>query len=203
MCFLYKGDYQSPDTKPFLPLLLAHAKIYALAHYKDVKPLKALALHRLKAALVDNAIEPEAIVELVRYVYLNTDSLRTGEEPMRRMVLYFVASNRVLESSEMKLLLSEEGGLSREFVIEIKFYEQMVKKEDAQVGLEATRRELLALREKVRSLDQERAMEKATRESFQASFSSSQQEVTTLTAEIRLLGAEVARQKRKGGKGYP
>lgn len=81
--------------------LLAHAKVYHLAHYKAIVPLQAMALQHLLDTL--SRINPivaasgshnvGGIVELARYVYENTDHLENHEEPLRRLVSYFVASN--------------------------------------------------------------------------------------------------------------
>lgn len=126
--FLYIGDYQVPDPGPLSdveesgrasvqpsegrsPLtglkppepsygnhLLAHAKVYALAQYKALEALKALAFRRLDAALLSvYTIKPghhvlaKYVIELLGYVYSHTDSLASSKEPMRELVLNYAA----------------------------------------------------------------------------------------------------------------
>lgn len=87
------------STFDFGETLLAHAKVYSLAHYKAITPLKALAQERLSRVLI--ALHPMGgnphlasnIVDLVTYVYENTDSLANSAEPLRNMVSNFVVLN--------------------------------------------------------------------------------------------------------------
>lgn len=88
--------------------LLAHAKVYHIAQYMEILPLQATALQHLLDTLSSmNPIVASSgshnvggIVELARYVYANTNHLENDEEPLRRLVSYFVASNfSVLKST--------------------------------------------------------------------------------------------------------
>lgn len=99
--------------------LLAHAKVYHLAHYKAIDPLRALALHHLLASLwridpVDPATGSHniaGIAELAHYVYENTDHLDNNEEPLRRLVSDFIARNfSALESNSKMVDFLGEGG---------------------------------------------------------------------------------------------
>lgn len=83
----------------FEETLLAHAKVYALAHYKSITMLKALAQERLSSVLFalhplnHNPHLPTNIVSLATYVYENTDSLANSAEPLRNIVSNFVVLN--------------------------------------------------------------------------------------------------------------
>jgi len=88
-----------PADHHFGDLLLAHAKIYALASFKSIENLKRLALDRtLRTLTALGPIEsksPEVtyITELLKYVYENTISISLGREPMRKLVVRFTALN--------------------------------------------------------------------------------------------------------------
>lgn len=83
----------------FEETFLAHAKVYALAHYKSIDALKALAQERLSRILLKlHPMGPNPhlainIVNLATYVYSNTDSLSNSEEPLRNIISQFVALN--------------------------------------------------------------------------------------------------------------
>lgn len=82
-------------------ILLAHAKVYQLAHYREIDPLKALALGYLQQTLLRiHPVGPDAgshtigrIIELTRKVYENTDHLENDEEPLRGLISSFIAEN--------------------------------------------------------------------------------------------------------------
>lgn len=96
--------------------LLAHAKVYHLAHYKAIDPLRALALQRMDHTLdqvnfTNGLVALVPIVEFVRYVYANTDHLDNHEEPLRRLVSNFVARNfQAIQSAPSITRLLSEGG---------------------------------------------------------------------------------------------
>lgn len=107
------------------PVLLAHAKVYALAQYKGIFTLKALSLERLLMTLMSiDSIQTGwhyqitiNIVELLRYVYSHTDSPKKSEEPMRKIVSQFAALNfRDLQTREMGELMSEGGDLVKDLM---------------------------------------------------------------------------------------
>lgn len=87
------------STFDFEEILLVHAMVYSLAHYKAITVLKALAQERLLRVLV--ALHPMGgnphlatnIVRLATYVYENTDSLTNSAEPLRNMVSNYVVLN--------------------------------------------------------------------------------------------------------------
>lgn len=88
-----------PAQHEFDDVLLAHAKVYALAHYKGVDLLRTLACKRLHLVLSRlHPLQPAShiagnIVDFVSYVYANTDTLLNSEEPLRKITAQFVALN--------------------------------------------------------------------------------------------------------------
>lgn len=92
--FLYRGTYSGPETKVLSEALLEHAKVYMLAHYKDVKRLRELALEGIQEGLAKDAakdVYSGAVVELLRYVYSHTQFLTSSKEPLRELVSQFTA----------------------------------------------------------------------------------------------------------------
>lgn len=83
----------------FEETFLAHAQVYALAQYKSIAALKALAHDRLSRTLLKlHPLGPNPhlaanILSLATYVYANTDSLTNSEEPLRRLISQYVAHN--------------------------------------------------------------------------------------------------------------
>lgn len=83
----------------FKELFLVHATVYTLAQFKSIAPLKALAHGRLSRTLLKlhplgcNPHLATNLVSLATYVYANTDSLTSSEEPLRRIVSHYVALN--------------------------------------------------------------------------------------------------------------
>lgn len=110
-----EGRYDYGDA------LLSHAKVYHLAHYKAIDPLRMQALQLLLDLL--SRIDPMdvssgsdnagSIVDLARYVYDNTDNLENHEEPLRRLVSHFIASNflALRSTSDIARLLGEGGDI--------------------------------------------------------------------------------------------
>lgn len=110
-----------PATCSFGEALLAHAKVYHLAHYKAILPLQMLALQHLLDTL--SRIDPidttsgshnvESIVDLARYVYQNTDHLENEGEPLRKLVSHFIGFNFLAlnSTSHLAQLLSEGGDI--------------------------------------------------------------------------------------------
>lgn len=109
--------------------LLAHAKIYCLAQYKSVGALRTLALRRIHLVLLKiDPLTPESdntavmnALELINYVYTNTDSLVSSEEPLRKLVSQFAAHNiQVLQShQEMTNMISEGSDFVNELMPKI------------------------------------------------------------------------------------
>lgn len=83
----------------FEETFLTHATVYTLAQYKSIAALKSLAYGRLSRTLLKihplgrNPHLATNIISLATYVYANTDSLTSSEEPLRRIVSQYVALN--------------------------------------------------------------------------------------------------------------
>lgn len=94
--WLERVDTENFDFKE---LFLVHATVYTLAQFKSIAPLKALAHSRLSRTLLKlhplgrNPHLATSLVSLATYVYANTDSLTSSEEPLRRVVSQYVALN--------------------------------------------------------------------------------------------------------------
>lgn len=156
--FLCTSDYPNPlRTEPLSRIFLAHAKVYALAQYKDVEALKTLSLARLKSSLVNgNTIEPAAFIELARYVYSNTDSLEDTGEPMRQVVSEFAASNyENLQTEDMALLVREEVDFRFDLQAERKLYAERAERHAVEKRLKDARLEVENLKRKVALLEAE------------------------------------------------
>ncbi|KAF8540029.1 hypothetical protein BDD12DRAFT_881313 [Trichophaea hybrida] len=101
-------DYEEP--------FLAHAKLYALAQFTDITPLKLQCINRL-AALLDEirwiercSAAADNFVKLARYVYESTDSMAHREESLRVVVSSFAAFNfERLDCPSMMALMAEGG----------------------------------------------------------------------------------------------
>jgi hypothetical protein len=112
-------------------LLMSHAKIYVLAQYTGITSLNANALRRLKGELCklqDMTLHLTSpvignIIELVQYVYTNTDRLVSKEESFRRTVSTFCAHKFLEMQGEGFRALLEEGG---DFVGD--FWEKVARK---------------------------------------------------------------------------
>lgn len=111
------ADFEPRDN--YNNVLLAHAKVYCLAQYKSVSALRTLALRRIYLVLLkidpltpesDNAAVMNAI-DLINYVYTNTDSLVSSEEPLRKLLSQFAAHNiQVLQGRQEMTDIINEGG---------------------------------------------------------------------------------------------
>lgn len=108
-----------PARHDYGETLLSHSKIYQLAHYKAIDPLRAQALECMRHTLsrIDK-IDPATgshnitrIVALTRDIYRNTDPLENHKEPLRSVTSHFIARNfAALRSSlEMMDFLSKGG----------------------------------------------------------------------------------------------
>lgn len=110
-----EGRYDYGDV------LLSHAKVYHLAHYKAIDALQMQALQHLLDLL--SRIDPMEIssgsdnagniVGLARYAYDNTDHLENHEEPLRRLISHFIASNysALRSTSDLAQMLGEGGDI--------------------------------------------------------------------------------------------
>ncbi|KAL0635221.1 hypothetical protein Q9L58_005867 [Maublancomyces gigas] len=110
-------DPFDPNDYDFQDILLAHAKVYALANYKSVDTLRALALKRLLLTLSRlNPLQPAShilinIVDFASYVYANTDCLSNSQEPLRKLTSQFIALNfGVFQTEPRAIELVAQGG---------------------------------------------------------------------------------------------
>lgn len=106
VCF----DYQ--------PALLASAKVYAMANYFLLPELKNLAIQRLQETLglVGWPAPESTMVALIEYVYAHTDGQIGEEEPLRKLVTTFAASNYAnLQGPQFRTLMSDGG----DFVVDL------------------------------------------------------------------------------------
>lgn len=105
--------------------ILSNAKVYCLAQYISTSTLRALALKRiflllLKIDPLPRQTESDAILnslDLVNYVYSNTDSLVNSEEPLRKLVSQFTAHN--LESLQQREELTHLMSSCSDFLSEL------------------------------------------------------------------------------------
>ncbi|RPA98727.1 hypothetical protein L873DRAFT_1790115 [Choiromyces venosus 120613-1] len=108
-------------------LFLCHAKIYALANYKDIQRLKRLALERMLKTLTalgtiqNGPREVTYITELLKYVYENTTSLVSSREPMRKLVVRFTASNLTTLNfdNEISVLMGTNADLAKDLMSDV------------------------------------------------------------------------------------
>lgn len=110
-------DPFDPADYDFHDILLAHAKVYALANYKSVDTLRTLALKRLRLTL--SRLHPLQsashvlinIVDFASYVYANTDCLSNSQEPLRKLTSQFIALNfGVFQTEPRAVELVAQGG---------------------------------------------------------------------------------------------
>lgn len=107
----------------FEEVFLEHAKVCTLAQFKSITPLKALAHARLSRILLKlhplgrNPHLATNLVSLATYVYANTDSLTSSEEPLRRIVSQYVALNfATWQEAPAAVQMMCDGG---EFVVDV------------------------------------------------------------------------------------
>lgn len=120
-------EYFEPSEYDYKEVLLTHAKVYALAHYKSVNLLRSLALKRLLMTL--SRISPVQasshialnVIDLVNYVYAHTDALASTEEPLRRLVSQFAALNftALHTRDEMAEFIAEGGDFVKDLMAKV------------------------------------------------------------------------------------
>lgn len=116
-----------PSQYDYREALLSHAKVYALAHYKSVNLLRALALKHLITTLSRiSPVQPNShiisnVIDLVNYVYSHTDALANSEEPLRRLVSQFSALNftALYTKDEMAEFISEGGDFVKDLMSKV------------------------------------------------------------------------------------
>lgn len=99
------------ETENYTPVFLGHARLYAFAEKYDIPPLRSLVLHKLHLTLkMFSPYEERSadVVELARYVYANTPS-RIPMEPLRKMVVQYIAEAKQVAGSKECMALVREG----------------------------------------------------------------------------------------------
>lgn len=126
------GDSDGPESGHFCPqeakdhhnVLLAHAKVYALAQSLDVNILSSMAYHHLLEILdslhlntQDSGVRLNAVA-LLAYVYAHTND---QGDPMRKLVSQFVALNftAIQGLEEMNQLMSRGGQLTVDLMAKV------------------------------------------------------------------------------------
>ena len=104
----------------YTPVFLGHVRLYVFAHRYDIKPLKALVLTKLHDTLCKFSLYEARfgdILELVRYTYENTESLKL-RDPLRELVTHYVAyeAKKVAASEEGLELVGENGPFARDLL---------------------------------------------------------------------------------------
>ena len=103
---------ESP-TEDYTPVFLGHARLYAFAEKWDIRPLKALVLHKLHATLCEYKpyeARYEDVVELIRYTYECTPCCKRLDG-LRKLVTRYVAQEQIqIARSKPCLELVEHAG---------------------------------------------------------------------------------------------
>ncbi|MCJ1230549.1 hypothetical protein MMC12_007223 [Toensbergia leucococca] len=104
----------------FIPPFLTHAKMYVIANYLLLPELKSLALDRLRILLqwvdqktLTGSELASEVLELMRYIYDNTDQLVSELEPLRNVIVTFVAVQfTCFEGTEFTEMMEKGGDLA-------------------------------------------------------------------------------------------
>lgn len=120
-------ELYEPARYNYKEVLLVHAKVYVLAQYKDVDVLRKLALKRLFLTLLRiKSIQPGSheagnIIDLLSYVYSETDALESSEEPLRKIVSQFAALNILALQAENKMakLIGDGGDIATDLMAKV------------------------------------------------------------------------------------
>lgn len=170
-----------PETHDYHDFLLAHARVYVLAHSLGIETLQSFAYQRLLAILSD--FEPIApgsnvavnIVELLYYVYTKTD---TEGDPMRRLVTQFAALNfpALQRTDELKERVRQGGELAADLLEKVcrRLVASEAKLTDEGERFAALDGELTSARERCAALDVELTRVRARCEALEGDLIRSQ-----------------------------
>jgi len=109
------GDYADPLQ------CLAHAQLYVLADKYGITQLKTLTLRKIRVVLDKSKPLKESqyddIVELARYIYLNTGNV-SPPDPLRVMINRLIATSgkKIVNSSAFRDLVHESGDFSYDLI---------------------------------------------------------------------------------------
>lgn len=147
------GSLFPPRTNNYSIVLLAHAKVYALAQCNQVESLQKMAIQRLLSILASphwQAVEPNShmastIIELLSYVYTHTDSPGASKESLRKILSQYAALNfpALLSSAEMMDLIGQGGELAKDMISKVcrRLVDSERKLADSEVELTTSRRD--------------------------------------------------------------
>ena len=117
---------KSPHEYDYRVPCLVHAELYALADYLLLPDLRRLALYRLQRTLIFvGFVAPRTrllsnLISLLQFTYANTHNRTDQEEPLRKLVSNFAASNpKILIERDLQLLLGEGGDLAADLLAKI------------------------------------------------------------------------------------
>lgn len=120
-------QFWSSTELDYEAILLAHAKMYAMANCFMLSELKHLAHRRLyeilrfiaKPKIETSVIED--IIGLIEWVYDHTDTLISKEEPLRALVVNFATANYpALDGPDFQALMSRGGDFVLDLVAELR-----------------------------------------------------------------------------------
>lgn len=110
MCKIRPNESSAED---YTPIFVGHARLYVFAEKWDIRPLKALVLHKLHATLREYKpyeAHYRDVVELIKYTYERTPC-RKCIDGLRELVTRYVAQEQMqIARSEPCLGLFEDGG---------------------------------------------------------------------------------------------
>lgn len=206
-------------------VLLAHAKVYALARYGDVEALREQALQRLLSTLmtlhpVNRGSRVAAnVIDLLRYVYSHPCPLPSSEEqePIRRVVSQFAALDfPALQSrEELKVLIREGGELASDLMDKVcrrlvnseaelaTDRQKSINRESVLEELEGQLQQASALEPKVQSLEVNLASEKQLSAALttkvqlvENNLANEKQQTSILTAQVQQLERNLASERQ-------
>lgn len=109
------------DTVEFSSIFLAHAQLYVFGDRYDVKPLRDIALQKLRCQLSVFTLHTKRIsdvVDLLKYTYENTNDQHKGTDPLRDLLTDYVSCHifTIGKHSGFLELLEEPGKLARDIM---------------------------------------------------------------------------------------
>ncbi|KAI4669965.1 uncharacterized protein J4E79_000245 [Alternaria viburni] len=117
----FQPTENSAAEQDFMPIFLAHARLYTFACMRLIDPLKRLALHKLHQTLLKFKLYDRRVgdvVELARYAYDNGEDRKPDGtiEDLRKLVVEYIACEvSTIGKHEAFAPLLQEGG---EFVVD-------------------------------------------------------------------------------------
>lgn len=102
-------------VEDYTNIFLSHARLHVFADKYDVGLLKLLALEELQITLAKFSLYSERtgdIVELLRYIYVNSGESVPGVEDLRTLTTHYVGyeMDTLMKDENFKALMIEDGG---------------------------------------------------------------------------------------------